>query len=705
MRRPLAIIVPLGVLVLGVLLAAGYAGPLAPGPAGVIALERLARCGWIVGVYVLGAYGVGRLASPLFRASERRGALQLGAGLALMLSASHGLGVLGLLAGRAGVAMAWTPIALGIALALHQHRGAIRRIPRSAGASRVPPSIVLLDTAAALGAAILLLAALQPPGALWDSEFAGYDALSYHLQLPQEWIGAGAVAPLAHNVYSYLPSYVESAFVHVAALTGAPQAPDRGGTMGLLAGTGWRAVSCQLLHAAMMLIAAGLAGALARRAASMAGASDASRAGVMARALVLVTPWPVVVGSLAYNEMAMVALLAGALLGAASTEIGPARRAALVALLVGAACGCKPTALILGAPGVAILLLALATRREWPRIMFAGALVGAATIAPWLVRNALAGGNPVFPALTGLFGRAHWTLEQVDRFARAHQFHGSLGERLALAVFPDRSDPSGPRHRGVMHPQWALFFPIVALAAGHAAFWLKGPGRRVAVALALGLLAQLVAWLLGTHIQSRFLLPLLAGGAALVGLAASAPAKGSTGAERSLATRAGALMSVGAFVAIALQLAQLARVWSAERQGRPNVMLAFEPSDLTARALATLEPGAAEALAGAAPAVGVARHLARGERLRLLAVPTAFYFPPGTRYQSVWDAWPFDASGFTDPEARHVLVGVGAMHRFERSGYLPEGLTPELVESWIARRTTVVASWPHMGMDLVRVTP
>ncbi|MEZ6319149.1 MAG: hypothetical protein R3B49_10435 [Phycisphaerales bacterium] len=63
---------------------------------------------------------------------------------------------------------------------------------------------------------VLVVACASPAGWLWDSEFGGFDALAYHLELPQEWMQrAGRVWPVDHNVYSYLPSYVEAAYVQV----------------------------------------------------------------------------------------------------------------------------------------------------------------------------------------------------------------------------------------------------------------------------------------------------------------------------------------------------------------------------------------------------------------------------------------------------------------------------------------------------------
>jgi hypothetical protein len=50
--------------------------------------------------------------------------------------------------------------------------------------------------AAAPALAVLLLAACCPPGTLWRSEALGFDVLSYHLQLPREWLAGGRLAPL-----------------------------------------------------------------------------------------------------------------------------------------------------------------------------------------------------------------------------------------------------------------------------------------------------------------------------------------------------------------------------------------------------------------------------------------------------------------------------------------------------------------------------
>ena len=102
--------------------------------------------------------------------------------------------------------------------------------------------------------------------------------------------------------------------------------------------------------------------------------------GAAAGALALVTPWTIVTGSLAYNEMAMVSLLAGAMLASWDPSLTTTRRGVVVGLLLGAAASVKPTAFVLGFPAVALMLATSVRPRQWP-------LLGAAAAAAGLVER------------------------------------------------------------------------------------------------------------------------------------------------------------------------------------------------------------------------------------------------------------------------------------------------------------------------------
>ncbi|VAX38298.1 hypothetical protein MNBD_PLANCTO03-1802, partial [hydrothermal vent metagenome] len=487
--------------------------------------------------------------------------LQCAVGLACLFSLSHLLGIVSLLNPVTAIGI----VLLGIGLALTQASIALRAHTLK---NLPPPSLAWLLATPAI--AVLLVAAAMPPGWLWSSEFGGFDALSYHLQLPQEWLALGRIEPLEHNVYSYLPGSIEAAFTHMGAMTLAPT--DRG----LLAGDGWRLLACQGLHAGLTLTAAWLAARATRRFALNAGthATTARWAGAITGCLMLATPWAVVTGSLAYNEAGVNAMLAGVLLVCAQPQLSPTVRSGLVGLLVGAACGFKPTALFFvglpagfllvasciqfqfycatdseprtsvrgsgehesppglksGAPKNGMLFSSKKLRTLAPALLV-GALVGLLTLSPWLLRNFLHSGNPVFPFAADLFGSAHWSADQLARYTAAHTFDGSLADRLRTLLWTSPAsapgDPTIERFRGLANPQWGLLAPMTLAAVG--LLLVRSPRTaprraglspaRLPALLTLGLLAQLLVWLTLTHLQSRFLLPTLPIAAVLVGLA------------------------------------------------------------------------------------------------------------------------------------------------------------------------------------------
>lgn len=699
-RRGAIVPAAIGAAFLGVTV--GFASIGGPAPLGVAAaavIDTFVRAGLPAALYVLAGVGLGRLFLPLVRGSGDRAGLQVGLGLALLLSLSHALGCFGLLGGERGRIAAMTVVAAGVALAVSQALWALRAPERARIA--VPPIALL----ALPGVALLFVAACQPPQWLWRSEFGGFDALSYHLQLPQEWIAIGRLAPLEHNVYSYLPGYVEAAYLHLAAMTGAT--PAGPGPSRLVADDGIRLLSCQFLHAWLAVISAWLIARCVHAALVVAptATTPVSRApGAIAGVLFLLTPWTIVVASLAYNEMGVTALGAAAMLAAMDRGLSPARRGAVAGLLVGVACGCKATALLFIAPPVGILLLGLAPRGQWMRLMLAGALAGVLALAPWLIRNALHGGNPVFPYLTSVFGAAHWAPEQASRFADATLADEPILDRLRLLFVLDPSDPAGPRHRGMLHAQWGVFFPAVLAGAGAALA--RGSSRRIALLLTAGVLAQLVAWLFASHLQSRFLIPLLLPGCVLVGVALSIP--GSAAAARP--THRGFRVGLG----VALALAQLAfsiRTFTAEHGGKPNALLALGPGALSGTIYTDLAE--AERLTDPSPEVVVNLSAPGPGLLYLLGDSTPLYVAVPMIYATTWDRWPMAeairaAPG--DPSAwtahlrgmgiDRVLVNLSQLDRLRRSGYLDPALTPDAVSAWL-RSVRVVREWPREGRLLV----
>lgn len=654
------------------------------------------------GAYLLGALGLGRVLSWLWRGGGTSWALQLGAGLALMLTVSHAMGWAGLLG--LGPLVAGAPVVLGLALLagplLHGH--VVER-------ARVPVTGALL--AAVPGAAILIVAACSPPGSLWGSEFGGYDALSYHLQLPREWLMHGRLEPLEHNVYSFLPGYVEAAYMHVGALLGG--GPGPGGD--IAAGSGTALLASQWLHAGIAVCAALLCGRAAMAASARCGLRGPSQrtAGGGAFAIVLLTPWTVVTGSLAYNEHAMLALGAAATVAAMQPGVSAWRRGALAGLLVGAACGAKPTALLFMGVPTGIVLLGFAPVRRWGALVGAGTVAGAAALSPWLVRNAMAGGNPVFPYATAVFGSAHWSAEQVETFGRGHHFAGTAADRVRLLVLPDESERAGSPNRGMLHQQWGAFFPMVAGAAVAGVTWKVT--RRVSLLLSAGLAAQVVLWLWATHIQSRFLMPMLVHGSAVLGLAAGAaierwPRQAWIGAG---------LACAGA----AVQAGFLIVVFHSQHHGRPNRLLTTGVAGLNgaayrdAFASATGEQRTAF-LADATPEVFVNLGLPPDMVVYLLGDGTPLHFRPPLLHHTTWDRSPLGeamrhhpgepAAWSAELQSRgvgFVLLNLAELHRLRSSGWYDPLVTPQTAGDWLEEAGVRLREWPLQGRVLYQLRP
>ncbi|HHN77738.1 MAG TPA: hypothetical protein ENK11_03555, partial [Phycisphaerales bacterium] len=417
-RGPLLWALWIGALLVLVSAAGSIGGTLGPVSALAVVLDTLLRSGWPAAVFLIAAWGTG----AWFGGGERPGGpVRFCFGLALLLMAGALMGMLGVLS----TATAWGLVLAGAA-------GGVRALRGSGGKPTLRPPGGWLWVSLP-GIALLLTAASSPPGVLWSSEYGGYDVLSYHLELPKEWLANGNTRPVLHNVYSFLPGWVESAYALLGWLAG-------GGD--LLADGGRRLMSAAYLHAGMTVASGWVVARLARRLAAAAGVRRRGIAGAIAGGLVVNTPWAVVVGSMAYNDMGAVVLGAGAMLAACRRRPGGWARGALVGFLVGVACCVKPTALFFAGVPAGVLLLRFAPWRDWGRVLAAGSVAGLIALSPWLIRNGLMTGNPVFPFATGVLGSGHWTAEQAERFASAHTFHGSLVSRARLLVLPDESGAS-----------------------------------------------------------------------------------------------------------------------------------------------------------------------------------------------------------------------------------------------------------------------
>ncbi len=401
-------------------------------------------------------------------------------------------------------AIIWTLSVFGWFLLILQAREHWNDVSRPEGWPGLPWTAVLAIPAVAMIAA----ACTHAPGGLWPSEFGGYDALSYHLQLPKEWIAQGRMVGLEHNVYSYLPSFLEAGYMHLA--------------LWYPGGMTDAAYAAQMLHALLALVAALTLGRILTL--LIREQNPASRPGVrgtLVAGIYLAIPWTLVTASLAYNDQAVVALGAGAVLllirSASLDWLAPWRPAMAAGLLCGAACLAKLTAIgFIAAP---VFLFMMIRGDDPPARRIRLGLIFLTTCALmgglWMFRNWLWTGQPAFPLLTNLLGAAHWSSDQAARFNAAHGPSAPIAERFGLlwaCLFGGPARVGGEQFGFVIWP--ALLGAIGVLLK-----FAQPPARKLLWGLLAMLGAQILFWFFFTHHQSRFLIPLLLPAGILVGMA------------------------------------------------------------------------------------------------------------------------------------------------------------------------------------------
>jgi hypothetical protein len=170
--------------------------------------------------------------------------------------------------------------------------------------------------------------------------------------------------------------------------------------------------------------------------------------------------------------------------------------------------------------GVAVLILILisknkqSTERKSRVISLLSFLVPAfLVILPWLVKNVIITGNPVYPNLYSIFGGKDWSAELASNMSK---WLGSMGmgkSPLDFLALPWRITMRGyyfyETFAGIITP--FFFFPLPLLL-----FIRKS--RKIAIILLIIGLVNLFLWFLGSQ-QVRFLLPGLAVCALLSGVA------------------------------------------------------------------------------------------------------------------------------------------------------------------------------------------
>jgi hypothetical protein len=507
----------------------GYAGE-----SWAIALYRLLADGVFLVAWLIAAAGFGAtilLVLPLHntKSEEDRETLlhwvtAIALGLGVISIATLGLGLAGWLSRASSFTMLGVGGVLGLLIIARSRTW--RRLENTGHAIRAwldgPAGWAWLWLLAMPFLGVAIVVALLPPGTMWPGEPHGYDVVEYHLQIPREWYEIGRIIPLQHNAFSFFPFNVEMQYVLAMHLQGGP----------------WAGMYlAHLMHLAMIVLSVAAVYGLAQ------AGSKSKSAPTIASVLVATIPWLTQLGSIAYNEGGL--LLFGTLATgwAFRAILSPSRRLGrfpVAGLLAGFACGSKLTAVpeVLVAVGGICAVAILLTRHAYlplpsgegrgegelklndakiiptpplPNPLPAGEgtgvsqtirLIGVATFflagtlafAPWLVRNCVWAGNPVFPEATFIFGQGHFSDAQVDRWKQAHSprpDQQSVGARLSAW----RTDVWAS-------PQYGFVLLPLGVICGLAACWRQD---RLPALLMIAMFAALcIVWLGFTHLQGRF---------------------------------------------------------------------------------------------------------------------------------------------------------------------------------------------------------
>ncbi len=426
------------------------------------------------------ALATGSLALRLLRLGRKiRGAERLAIAYGL---GTIGLGTLTLLLGRMGWLGPWLTRGL-LVLPVVAEAFLIGLGRKSKDASDTPPVRWFSIRFGVVVAPFVILMAL---GAMLPT--IDFDAIEYHLQGPKEYYQAGRIAFLPHNVYTSMPFGIE--MLH---LLGMEVVDDW--WLGALVG--------QLLVAGFAPAAAVLIGGAAARLGS-------PRAGRIAAAVYLTTPWiyrlavlPYVEGPLCYFHAALVWTWARGVGSEGDEPIPLASLAPLSGLLAGGAMATKYPGLISAVIPFGLLALIGSWKTRSFRVVLGFSLGVAVVIGPWLVKNVIDTGNPVYPLGYRVFGGSHWDPAMDAKWQNGHGPKPIEAGAFwaSLVDVAGRSDWQSP-----------LYLALAPLA------WLRvGSKRSVGWLTAFAAYLFLTWWLL-THRLDRFWLPILPPLAVLAGL-------------------------------------------------------------------------------------------------------------------------------------------------------------------------------------------
>jgi hypothetical protein len=436
-------------------------------------------------VTLLGAWGLGRLWSgALLR--NREGEPEIGRAERFTYDLACGLVTLSWLLSVMAWMQAYRPAVVRIVLACSAATSVLLALLSFLRRSRLPatvdrgrflqhPGSTLLPIAGILVAlSFAFVGALAPE--------IEYDALWYHLWLPQRWLQSGGPVDVVHEYVSLYPLSWDLLY----------------GAAATIGGTG----AAKLLHFSCLPLLAAATWLLARTLFPTANA-------YIAAALCVVSPTIIWEATTAYVDLALALFLTLSVHALIKFEHTSSRRwLVLSAVMMGAALSIKHLALLALASFALVFLAQVIARRllsasaKRDAVLFVALALAAP--APWYARAYVASGNPVFPDMYRMFGARppeRWsplTEQALDRFKARF---GRTRSLRTIALLPWDMSVHGASYGGTFGPAFLILVPL-AIVAGH----LSRPARLVGAGAGI----YLMLWASPvSSFQMRFLVPLV----------------------------------------------------------------------------------------------------------------------------------------------------------------------------------------------------
>ena len=322
-----------------------------------------------------------------------------------------------------------------------------------------------------------------------------YDVLEYHLLVPKEWHMIGQIRVLPNNVYSGMPMGAEMwALLPMVFLTGS-QAWLTGALVG------------KLIIGLFTLLTAGLLYGAGKRLVGVWGSRAAALAAIAVPWLTYQSGTGLVDGVWAFFTLAA-AYPVLIVLNSPQEEEHRDGLAILSGLMAGMAFSVKyPALLVVVLPVFALWIFA--AKRDW-RLLLMYVVAVTVVVSPWLIRNTIDTGNPVYPLAGNVFPTDVRPQEQIDQWNRAHQVPVSAdGSRYSISQLSS----------GIMtafgRSPWAGLAIVPLAICG-----LFTPNRKLVVPLVILLAVCWIVWWGFSHRLERFLIPAIPLGCLLAGIGA-----------------------------------------------------------------------------------------------------------------------------------------------------------------------------------------